>query len=456
MLIIAFWAICFSGIIQAQQSFTLNEAVQYALTNSNDIKLAQKDVEDADSQVVEYRSIGLPHLDASANYQYYFEVPVQPVADFLTPSIYGVLSQEFDEIDPFTGEPDVFEFSFFLRNNLSGNLDASWLLFDGSFLTGLKAAKLFKELTRKGVEVKEEEIKAQVTKAYMNILIALENKDILSDNIKNIERALRETKAYYENGFMEKLDVDRLELSLENVQTEFEKVDQLIDLGYNLLKFQMNYPLSDEIIITEDLQTLVDRFSIENVDLEEAIDFNKRAQYNEILMGQQLNDLDIERLKKAYLPNLMARANYNQSLLRDDLFDGNEAGWIPAASVSLALNIPIFDGLEKKGKIQRAKIRKDKTEIQKQDFERAISLEVMNARLNYTNAKKTLVNRRRSLDIINDIYDKTLIKFNEGVGSSVEVTQAENQLYDSQANYIRALYDLLISKTDLDIALGNL
>ena len=102
------------------------------------------------------------------------------------------------------------------------------MLLDGSYFSGLKAAKLFKELTRKGIDVKEEEIRANVTKAYMNILIAEENKDILAKNISNLEKALSDTKAFYENGFMEKLDVERLELSMGNLQTEYEKIDQII------------------------------------------------------------------------------------------------------------------------------------------------------------------------------------------------------------------------------------
>lgn len=440
----------------AQPTFTLNEAIDYALQNSNDIKLAQMEIREADSQIIEYRSIGLPKLDASVNYQYYFQVPVQPVEDFVGPAVYGILAQEFDEIMPPQGPPEVFEFSFFRRNNLSGNLDASWLLFDGSYLTGLKAAKLFKELTAKKVDVKEEEIRAKVTKAYMNILIAQENKLILEDNIDNVAKALREARAYYESGFMEQLDVDRLALSMENLETEYAKVDEMIALSYNLLKFQMNYPIHQEISISEDLQLIVDRLSIENADLSQSIDYHDRAQYSEILSGIELNKLDVERLKKGYLPNVMARANYNQSLQRDDLFDSNELGLIPAGSVSLALNIPIFDGLQKKGQIQQAKIRVDKLDLQKTEFERAVSLEVKNAKLQYSSAKKTLNQRKRALETINNIYDKTIIKFNEGVGSSVEVTQAENQLYEAQGNYINALYDLLISKTNLDIALGKL
>ena len=440
----------------AQVEFTLDQAIAYAVSNSNDVKLAQLDVADAEAQITEYRSIGLPQIEAGLNYQYYFEVPVNPVEDFITPSIYGVLSQEFEEIDPFTGTPETFQFALFRPNNLFASVDARWLLLDGSYFSGLKAAKLFKELTRKSIDVKEEEIRANVTKAYMNILIAEENKEILAKNISNLEKALNDTKAFYENGFMEKLDVERLELSMGNLQTEYEKIDQMIALSYNLLKFQMSYPINEEISVTEDLETMVDLMSIETIDLMEKVDYNNKAQYSEILLGKELNELNVERLKRGYLPSLQAKANYSESLQRNNLFDGDELGWIPTGSVSLGITVPIFDGLMKKGQVQQAKIDLDKLDVQKSEFERATDLQVANAKLQYINARKTLNNRRSSLDIVQSIYDKTMIKFNEGVGSSVEVTQAENQLYDAQGAYINALYELLVSKTDLEIALGNI
>jgi outer membrane protein len=161
-------------------------------------------------------------------------------------------------------------------------------------------------------------------------------------------------------------------------------------------------------------------------------------------------------LRRGYLPNLKAKANYNQLLQRDDLFDSNELGFIPQSSVSLGINIPIYDGARKKGQIQQAQVDLERVELQKSEFERAMNMQVQNARLQYMNASKTLENREKSLEIVEDIYNKTSIKFSEGIGSSIELIQAEQLLFEAQGNYINALYDLLISKTDLDIALGNI
>ena len=446
----------FSGL-SAQESFNLEQAVDYAVKNNDDMRMASLDIADANAQITEYKSIGMPQLNGSINYQYYIARPVNPLEDFITPTVYSVLeAEEVAGVDPFVGPPEVFEFTLFQRNNLSANLDASWLLFDGSYLSGLKAARMFKDLTAKAVDVKAEEIRASVTKAYMNVLIAEENKTIIKNNLDILNKTLKETQAFYKEGFVEKLDIDRLELSVDNLNTEYDKINQLISISYELLKFQMNYPQNDEISLSEDLETLVNLLKVDVVDLNEPIDLNKRAQYSQIEMGRDLNELNVERLKKGYLPNIRARANFNETLQRNNLFDNDEFGFIPQASVSLGINVPIYDGAQKKGQIQQAQIELERIDIQKSQFERAVNLEVKTSRLQYINAKKSLESRQRQIEIVQDIYNKTLVKFKEGVGSSLEVTQAESSLFESQANYINALYDLLIAKTDLDIALGNI
>lgn len=443
--------------LHGQRPFSLNEAIDYALTNSSSIKMAELDIEDAEAQIIEFKAIGLPQINGSVNYQYYLEIPVSPVEDFITPSVYQILlNEEVPGVEPPTTAPQVFEFSIFQRNNLNLGVEGSWLLFDGSYLSGLKAAKLYRELTHKNMKVAEDELKANVTKAYMNILIAEENKKTLEKNLQTIEKSLTETQAYYKEGLVEQLDVSRIELSYENVKTEYEKLDQYIEISYNLLKFQMNFPIRENIQLTENIEVLVDRLKVDNVDLGSEIDFSQRAELAVFDANLALNQTNVQRLKNGYLPSLKARANYNQVMQRADLFNSDELGFIPQSSVSLGIDIPIFDGNMKSGQVQQAKIDVEKIKLQRADFERSVYLQTNNARLQYVNAKKTLTNREKALEIVEDIYNKTSIKFREGVGSSIELTQAEAQLYEAQANYINALYDLLISKTDLDIALGNI
>ena len=156
------------------------------------------------------------------------------------------------------------------------------------------------------------------------------------------------------------------------------------------------------------------------------------------------------------MPSVLARAGVSEQLQRDNLFDSSESGFLPTVYAGLAINVPIYDGNLKKSQIQQAEIEFEKTNLLKGEFERSVKLQVKSAYSNFLIARKNLESRKRTLEIIEGIYDKTLVKFKEGVGSSIEVTQAETQLFDAQALHVNAIYDLLNSKTDLDIALGKL
>jgi len=259
----------------------------------------------------------------------------------------------------------------------------------------------------------------------------------------------------FKAGFMESLDVDRLQLSHDELKIQEENITEFIKLSKNLLKFQMGYPIDDEISLTENIENLVTKFDAEATGIYD-VNPSQRAEFRLLETSQQLNEIDLKRNKAAYYPSVVGFANYQESLQRQNLFDGNESGFLPTGVVGLGINVPIYDGGEKSAKIQKVKLNMEKVELQKLEFERGMKLQVRNAEVAYFNSKRMLSNRKQALDMNESIYDRTKIKFNEGIGSSVEVTQAENSLYNAQNQYISALYDLLQAKVDLDIALGTL
>ncbi len=451
--------ICFTfwlNLINAQTPISLEEAINYGLENHNRLKLDEIEERKSQWELTEFKSIGLPKINASVNYQYYFATPAQPVEDFISPSVYGVLFQEGVIPVRELGDPQTFEFSLFQRNNLSGQIELSSLIFDGSYIYGLKAAKLYKDLVGKQQSTTAYQIKSDITKAYTAVLIGEKNLEVLDNNLKTLEQSLKEITAIYESGFSESLDVDRIRLSLDNVTIEKENLEKIVEIGYNVLKFQMSYPLNEEIYLTDDLEQMVDLLSLEKTTDNLEIDYNQRPEYSSILLGQELNHLNYKRIKAGYLPSARAFINYQANLQRNNLFDNNETGWLPSSAAGIALNIPIFDGRQKKGQLEQIKLDIEQTEIQKQDFETAVQLQVMNAQLKMENAKNTLSQRKRNLDLNQKIYDKTVIKFREGVGSSIELTQAEASLYSAQASYTNALYELVNARMDLDIALGKI
>lgn len=443
------------SIVSAQQEFTLDEAISYAIENNKSLKAKKLDIEDAEADIDGYASIALPQITGGVDYQYYFEVPAQPVPDFITPSVYGILFAEGVIPSRDLGPPAVSQLSFFQPHNLTGKLDASIQVYDGSYRYGLKGAKMYRDLIKKEINASEYEVKSMVTKAYLNCLITEENIDIVEDNLKVATKSLSDLKAMYDEGFVESLDVDRMQLSFDNLNTNLTNLKELTRLSRNLLKFQMGFPVNEEIKLTEELELLVNELAL-NINKDVEIDYSKRPEYEVIEKSIAINELDYLRNRATFLPTVRAFGSLQRSLQRENLLDSDEAGWIPTSLAGLSINIPIYDGGNKRSKVEKTKIRAQKLMIQKEEFKSSVTLQVSNAYISLMNALNTLNNRRKSLQMNESIFERVNIKFNEGVGSSIEVSQAETSLYQAQADYINAMYDVVIAKAELDIALGDI
>lgn len=441
--------------MKAQTAFSLEDAIAYGLANQNTMKLNDLEIERSEADIKEVKAIGMPQVNGAIDYNYYYYVPQQPVEDFISPTVYGIL--EAEGLPTTTQGPiETFALAFVQPQQFNAGVSASMVLFDGSYLYALRGTKVYKDLIRKQKEASEEEVTSNITRAYMAILIAEENKKTLADNITTLQKSLREVSAMYDAGFMESLDVDRLQLSYDNLNTQLENVEGLILLSKNLLKFQMGYPLDDAIELTENIDALILKFGADSELSEVVIDPSKRPTYEVLNTSQRLNDLDLKRNKAAYLPSVGAFASFQESLQRTNLFDADQTGFLPTGVVGFQINVPIYDGGAKSAKIQKVKLNMTEVELQKEEFLKGMTLQVRNAQISIANAKRNLANRRKALTMTQSIYDRTQIKFKEGVGSSVEVTQAETTLYQAQGEVISALYDLLTAKVDLDIALGKL
>lgn len=432
-------AFVISFTLNAQERYNLEAAIEYGLLNNASKKMDKLELEKANAEIREYISIGLPKISGSVNLQHFINIPT------------SILPGEF------TGQPSgtYSTIKFGLKNNFNAGLDLNTLIFDSSFFVGLKAQKLYRELVQKQSDMTDYQISKNITRAYLSVLIALKNKDQLEKNIHLLARNLEETKVFYENGFMEKLDVDRLSLSVDNLNAEMDKINRTIQLLKNLLKFQMSYPLNEDILLSESLDDRVDRILVEGYNPDEKIDFDNRPEYETILLGEQLNEINIKSMQSGYLPSLAGFVSYQSVLQRDNLFDENGPGFFPTTIVGLSLNVPIWDGNTRHSRIQQAKVDRAKTNIDKMEFERAVQLEVLNTRIQFENARSSVNNAKRSEALANSIFEVAQIKFKEGVGSSLELTQAETELFQAQFNYINALYDLVEAKSNLEFALGN-
>ena len=435
---------------QAPTALTLEEAVQYAMENNIGLERTQLDIADADAQIVERRAIGIPQLSASVNYQYFIDIPTQILPDFISPSIYGVLFAE-ELLEPRELETsDGVPAQFGTKHNLTAGLDLNAMLFDGSYFVGLRAAREYRTLVQQQYSAAQYQVEKQVTEAFLPVLLIETNLSTLEQNIQNLSQLLTETRALYEEGFVELLDVDRLVLSLDNLETERDKLARQKEQAVNGLKMVLGYPMDAELVVEGSIPDMLD--SMDEADLVSAVNPQARPDYLAAQTGSELNELNVRLNKSMYLPSLYAFGSYQQSLFANELSEGE---WFPTTVVGLNLQIPIFDGLYKKAKVQRAQLGLENSRSQIAELEQYINLEVTNARLAVENAMQTLQDREQNLALANRIYETTQVKYREGVGSSLEINQAEQSLYNSQLNYNMALYELLVAQLALEQAMGR-
>ncbi|MBK7602786.1 MAG: TolC family protein [Saprospiraceae bacterium] len=434
LLLSCFVAISFAA--NAQQNFSVEEAVQYAIRNHSSTKKDVIKIADAEAQMKAIKATGLPQLNGSAEYQYFIEVPAMP------------LPKEFDP----TGEGGTIAFQ--KRNNLNLGLNASMLAFDGSYLVALKAAKLYREYVRSQTEITPITIRKNVTDSYYTVLIAEKNKAQLEKNINIIQTLRKEVGEIYKAGLNEKLDVDRIDLSISNLQSTINVLSRNIEILKNVLKFQMQLPMDQPITLTDNFDVIYNEAQTEQSKSVEQLNIQNRPEYRSIGKGIELAKLDIDRFKKGYLPSLSVFGSFGRGFQSDNIFKSGGL-WIPTSLVGIKLAVPIYDGGAKKANIQRAQIVVETNVIDRNDFERATNLEVINAQQSYLNALETVKDKQKSLDLAQEIFRVSQVKYKEGIGASFETQQAEAELYSAQAGLIQAQSEVITSKFAIEKALGN-
>lgn len=277
-------------------------------------------------------------------------------------------------------------------------------------------------------------------------------KDIIALNIENLEQSYFETKQLYESGFLEKLDVDRMQYSIANLKMEMENNENMIYAAKNILKLQMGYPMEDSISVTQTLDDFIQMSDAVNL-LSEAYQFQNRPEYESLSLVEELREMDIKQLKFGYLPTVSLFANFNSQLQANKLNDGK---WFPYSVIGGSVSLPIFDGRDRAMKIQRANVRLQQHQLDMEETERAMRMEVDNAKKTMTSALNKIEDSKANMELAEEIFKVTQVKFREGVGSSVELSQAESALYQAQSQYINALYDFIVAQVNLEKALGKI
>jgi len=444
--------------IQAQQKhrMTAKEAAEYARKNNILVKNALVDVQIQQQTNREITAAAYPQINASANTSYAPNITIQTIPNFIALGTYGVLAQEGvvdrngNAIKP-PSDVGFIEAQFGTRFNTIAGVSLQQLLFEGQVFVGLQARRTSMEFAMKNVEVTEENIRANIYKIYYQLAAGNTQLNIIDANIARLEKLLSDTRKLYENGFAERLDIDKLTVQLSNLQTEKQKVVNSIENGYLGLKLLMGMPVKDTLILTDTVNYEEIRSGVLDATL---YNYSDRVEYQYAELGKKLNEYNIKRYQLTYFPTVALSSNYNY--LRQSNKFGFGGNWNPSSMIGLQISVPIFDGFARAARIQRARLQLEQTQNRIEDLKRTIDREVQQAVNNYTNALATLDNQKRNMELAEKVYNQTKKKFEIGTGSQTEINNANADLRVAQSSYISALYDAIIAKIDFLKATGKL
>ncbi len=453
---------------QAQQqtttSFTLDQCIEYALKNSINAQNAQIDQEIASAKVKETVGLGLPQVSGNVAIQHN-----EQLRRFFGRYTTAPGSFSFFPVTPGANEGDILaaRSPFQLQSSGDAGITINQLLFSGNYLVGLQASKAYKDLSFKTANQTREQIIEQVTKAYYSVLINHERTNLFDNNIARLDSLLKNTVALNKNGFAEGIDVDRIRVAYNNLKSERDKFLKLSALGKELLKFQMNYPMDQPIDVVGKIADI--KVESDLTSYLEGWDYKSRPDYKVLEANQRLQQLNIKNQYAGALPTLAGFANlgyFTQSngiggifTTNTNISDNGSIGpdkWYGYSLFGVSMSMNIFTGFQRQYKIQQEKLTLRKIDNGFKSLKQGIDLQTKQASTSFENAITSLTSQKENMDLASNIARITKIKYEQGVGSNLEVVDAENSLRQAQTNYYSALFDAMVAKVDLDKAYGKL
>ncbi len=436
MIIWMIFGLSINTMAQQKNEFTVKQAVDYGIKNSVAVKNALIDIQIQKQTNREITAAAFPQISGSGTFQDFIDIPTS----LLPGEIFGAPAGTKIPVQ------------FGTKYTATGSIDASQLLFDGQVFIGLQARSAAIKLATKTSEVTAEQIKANIYKIYYQLVVGKKQAESIDANIERFEKLFKDTKEIYKQGFAEKLDVDKVEVQLNNIKTEKFKIDNQLESGLAGLKFLMNMPQKEILILTD----TVSEESLKDNVLDESYDYKNRKEIQLLTIANELNAYNVRRYKLSKIPTIAAFASYQKNAQRTtfDLF--GKGDWFNTSLVGLKVSVPIFDGNARNAKIQKAKYEVQKTKNTIEQTKESIDYDVSASRIKMKTALLTIDNQKRNLLLAEKVYNTTKKKYEAGLGSNQEIYNAQTEFKVAQTNYYSALYDAVIAKIDYQKAVGTL
>ncbi|PHS10580.1 MAG: transporter [Kordia sp.] len=434
--------IMFSFLGFAQENplnLSLQEAIDYAIKNNVSAKNATLDIDAAKKQKWETTAIGLPQINANIDYNNWLKQQVS----LLPGEIAG-------------GQPGTFvPVAFGTKQSVNATATLKQLLFDGSYLVGLQSAKVFLEISKNAKEKTDLEVRKATINAYGNVLLSKESIALYESNIVILKNNLRETTAIFENGLTEEENVEQLQITLKQITSGYKNAQRLNSIAHQMLNITLGTDLNTKVNLTETLEIL----ALKNVDLEllnSSDEIKNTIDYKIATNDKRAKELLLKLEKTKALPSLSAFINGGYSG-NNEKFDflNKEQQWFGSSLIGVSLNIPIFSSGQRAAKTQRARINLKKAANNLSETEQQLKFQVASAKSNYQFAIEQFNTSKESLTLAERIEKKNQTKFFEGITTSFDLRQAQQQLYSTQQEYLQAMLEVINNKVTLETLLNK-
>jgi outer membrane protein len=433
-------AVMGSASLYAQNihSLTADQAIELAKKNNISVKAAITNLAIQEQTNKEITALALPLVKGSAGTTDYFNIPVT-----LVPG-------EFFQQPPGTYYPVAFQQKYIA----SGGFNLTQTLFDGSVFVGLKARQSALDYYKKAIDLTVEDLSVQVYKTYYQLIVSNTQIQLEDSNIIRAAKLLHDTRVMNENGFVEKLDVDKAEVQLTNFQIQKQNTSTTIENGFTLLKFLIGIPAADSIILTSQFNEADLKGGVP-MDIEYS--YKNRFDYQSLEIQKQLNDFDIKRYQAAYYPKLTLNGAYQKNAANNtyDLFS-KTGTWFTTSYIGLSLDVPIFEGFAKNARLKKARLTSTLTSDQMENLKLNIGQQVAVAKNNFINAVQTMDAQKINMDRAESVYKQVKKKFESGLATNTDLSSSQSDLITAQSSYVNALYNAVISKVDFLKAIGRI
>ena len=424
--------------LQAQETVTLKQAIEYALQNKADAQNAQLDIRNADYQIMEAKAGALPKINGVANITY------NPI-----------LQTTALDAGAFSGGPSNIQLiTLGQKWNAGAGVQLSQALFNQQVFIGLKAAKSTKEFYQLNAQLTEEQIIERVSNAYFQVFTIQQKKETLESSYSSTEKARNIIKSLYDNGLAKKIDLDRTNVNLTNISTVLKQQQNAINQAENALKFYMGMPIENKIELVKADMEITPHL------LDETVGTDSRSEIKILNKQRELLQYNKKAVEAAYYPTVNLNANYSWQGLGDKfpLTNGKKNGvyWADYSAITLGVNIPIFNGFATKARVEMAQIELDKLDVSIKDTKLGLDLSYQNAKSQIENSLLALENQKANVSLAETVTSNTKHNYQYGLATLTELLEAENALVEAKNNYSTAILEYKIAEIQYYKAKGEL